>query len=63
MTTPRTIDAAVQAAELATAAQTAADAATLNAASIAALSQGITRPADPPAAYGRPSATDGHGAS
>jgi hypothetical protein len=53
MTTPRTIDAAVRAAELATTAQAAQGAATLNAARIGTLAQGVSSPPPPAAAESR----------
>lgn len=61
MSAPRTVGAAVQAAELATAAQADAQAATVNAAAIAALSAGVGRPVPIPAVTGPPGATDGPG--
>lgn len=55
------IAAAVQAAELATAAQTAAAVATLNAATIGTLSQGVAAPPGSPAVSVAPGAVNGHG--
>lgn len=61
MTAPRTIGSVVQAAELATAGQTAARAAVVNAATIAALSAGVTVPTPIPPVSGPPGAADGQG--
>lgn len=61
MTQARTIGNAVAAAELATAGQAAARAATINAASIAALSAGVTVPEPIPAVTGPPGTADGQG--
>lgn len=61
MTTPRTVNDAVAAAAAAVTAQQAARAATVNAAAIAGLSAGESKPALPPAVTGDPGATDGYG--
>ena len=61
MTTPTPIAAVVQAAELATAGQAAAAAATRNAATIANLAEGITTPPSSPAVSVAPGAVNGHG--